>query len=199
VAGDTCTAEGTLLAQWVIADSAGKANVVFFGTQTYACNIQRQAGFEAGMKACTTCTEKSIEFAIAAVATTLPSQIGAALTASQNTNYVVGTFDAVSLAATDQIRQSGKSIKVGGFDANAPNLALIAKSDIQVADVTTGSEDAGWAAVDAALRAVAGQKLPASTAVSTVLITPSNIAGIGQVFKGATGYQDAFKKLWGLS
>ncbi len=200
VAGTACTNEGTILGQFVIADSNGKGNSLFVGTKTYACNVQRLAGYQAAMQACTTCTAKSLDFAIDSLQTTLPQQISSGLTANANVNYVAGTFDAVALAATDQIRQSGKTnIKVVGFDANAPNLQLIAKGDIQVADITTGSEDAGWAAVDAAIRVIAGQTLPNSINVSTVLITKNNAPTIGAVFKGATGYVNQFKTLWGVS
>lgn len=200
VAGDACTKEGTALANWIIADSKGKANALFVGTKTYACNIQRQQSFLDTMKACETCKTDTLEFAIDAIQSGLPQQLQSAIQTKPDLTYIVGTFDAVALAATDAIRQAGKSdsIKVAGFDADAPNLELVKKGDIQVADITTGSTEPGWAAADAAARAIAGKELPPTVSTSQILITKDNIGDIGKTYVGATGFEDQFKKLWNM-
>jgi ribose transport system substrate-binding protein len=200
VAGDACTKEGAALANWIIADSGGKANALFVGTKTYACNIQRQESFISAMKACQTCSTDTLEFAIDAIQSGLPQQLQSAIQTKPNVTYIVGTFDAVALAATDAVRQAGKSgaIKVAGFDADAPNLELIKKGDIQVADITTGSTEPGWAAADAAGRAIAGASLPPVVSTSQVLLTKDNLGQIGKTYVGATGFDAQFKKLWNL-
>jgi ribose transport system substrate-binding protein len=200
VAGDACTKEGTALANWIIADSKGKANVLFAGTKTFACNIQRLQSFTETMKACTTCKVDTLEFAIDAIQSGLPQQLQSAIQSKPDLTYIVGTFDAVALAATDAIRQAGKSdaIKVAGFDADAPNLELVKKGDIQVADITTGSTEPGWAAADAAARAIAGKDLPPTVSTSQILLTKDNIGQIGKTYVGATGFEDQFKKLWNM-
>jgi ribose transport system substrate-binding protein len=201
VAGDACTKEGTALADWIIADSKGKANALFVGTKTFTCNIQRQQSFLDEMKKCETCKTDTLEFAIDAIQSGLPQQLQSALQTKPDVTYIVGTFDAVALAATDAIRQAGKSdaIKVAGFDADAPNLELIKKGDIQVADITTGSTEPGWAAADAAGRAIAGNDLPPTVSTSQLLITKDNIDQLqGGTYVGATGFEDQFKKLWGM-
>jgi len=198
IGGDSCAQGAQHLAQWITANSEGKANVLFVGTKTYACNIQREEAFTAEMKKCTTCKVTSLPFAIDAVQSQLPQQLQSGLQSNPDVNYVVGTFDAVALAATDAIRQAGKAdqIKVAGFDGDAPNLALIAKGDIQVADVTTGTQEPGWSAADASARAMIGQKLPDSIPITDVTIDKTNAAQIG-VYKGPTDYEQQFKTLWG--
>jgi ribose transport system substrate-binding protein len=200
VAGDACTKEGEALANWIIADSKGKANTLFVGTKTYACNIQRQESFVKAMKACETCKSDTMEFAIDSIQSGLPQQLQSAIQSKPDVTYIVGTFDAVALAATDAIRQAGKtdSIKVAGFDADAPNLELIKKGDIQVADITTGSTEPGWAAADAAGRAIAGNDLPPVVSTSQVLLTKDNLGEIDKTYVGATGFEDQFKQLWGM-
>lgn len=200
VAGDACTKQGTALANWIIADSKGKANALFVGTKTFACNIQRQESFVEAMKACETCKTETLEFAIDAIQSGLPQQLQSAIQTKPDLTYIVGTFDAVALAATDAIRQAGKSdaIKVAGFDADAPNLELVRKGDIQVADITTGSTEPGWAAADAAGRAIAGDDLPPIVSTSQVLLTKDNIGEIDGTYVGATGFEDQFKTLWGM-
>jgi ribose transport system substrate-binding protein len=199
IAGETCPEEGKAAANWVIADSEGKANVVFIGTQTYTCNKQREAGFMEQMETCSECTAKTLTFSIATMQSSLPQQINAELQSNTEVEYMVGTFDAVSLAAAEAIRQAGKTeqIQVGGFDANAPNLELIGNEEIQKFDVTSGTTEPGWAGIDAAARVMNGEKVPPSTPVTTVMITANNIEKIGEAYVGAEGFEEQFEKLWG--
>ncbi len=199
VAGETCPEEGEAAAKWVIADSEGKANVVFVGTQTYTCNKQRQEGFMNAMKACTECKASTLTFSIATMGSSLPQQLQAELQSNTEVEYMVGTFDAVSLAAAEAIRQAGKTdqIQVGGFDANGPNLEMIREGEIQKFDVTSGTTEPGWVAADAAARVINGEKLEPSTPVTTVMVTSGNIEQIGEAYLGAEGFEEQFEKLWG--
>jgi len=199
VAGETCPEEGKAAANWVIANSEGKANVVFVGTQTYTCNKQRQEGFMNQMKTCSECKASTLTFSIATMQSSLPQQLQAELQSNTEVEYIVGTFDAVSLAAAEAIRQAGKTeqIQVGGFDANGPNLEMIRNGEIQKFDVTSGTTEPGWVAADAAARVINGEKLEPSTPVTTVMVTGENIEQIGEAYAGAEGFEEQFKKLWG--
>ncbi|HTT96091.1 MAG TPA: sugar ABC transporter substrate-binding protein [Solirubrobacterales bacterium] len=199
VAGETCPEEGKSAANWVIANSEGKANVVFVGTQTYTCNKQRQEGFMDQMKTCSECKASTLTFSIATMQSSLPQQLQAELQSNSEIEYMVGTFDAVSLAAAEAIRQAGKTeqIQVGGFDANGPNLEMIRNDEIQKFDVTSGTTEPGWVAADAAARVINGEELEPSTPVTTVMVTAENIEQIGEAYAGAEGFEEQFKKLWG--
>jgi ribose transport system substrate-binding protein len=199
VAGNTCTQQAKTIADAIIADSKGKANVLWVGTNTYTCNVQRQAGFLAEMKTCTTCTVHTLSFDITAITSQLPQQLTSALQSNPSLTYVVGTFDAVALAATQAIRQAGKasSIKVAGFDGDAPDLQLVKNGDIQMWDDVTGGGEPGFAAVDAAARHAVGKPVPPVTDVTTMLVTKSNYAQIAPTYQGPSGYAAQFEKLWG--
>jgi ribose transport system substrate-binding protein len=199
VAGETCPEEGKAAANWVIADSEGKANVVFVGTQTYTCNKQRQEGFIDQMKTCSECKASTLTFSIATMGSSLPQQLQAELQSNSEVEYMVGTFDAVSLAAAEAIRQAGKTedIQVGGFDANGPNLEMIRNEEIQKFDVTSGTTEPGWVAADAAARVINGEELEPSTPVTTVMVTSGNIEQIGEAYLGAEGFEEQFETLWG--
>jgi ribose transport system substrate-binding protein len=199
VAGNTCVQQAKDIANAIIADSKGKANVLFVGTSTYQCNVQRQQGFVAQMKTCPSCQVKTMEFAIDAVGTQLPNQLQASLQSNPSLTYVVGTFDAVALAATQAVRQAGKStsIKVAGFDGDAPDLALVKKGDIQKWDDVTGGAEPGFAAVDAAARHELGKSVPPVTNITTLLVTAANYAKIAPAYQGPSGYAQQFAKLWG--
>jgi ribose transport system substrate-binding protein len=199
VAGNTCTQQAKTIADAIIADSKGKANVLWVGTKTYTCNIQRQTGFLNEMKTCTTCTASTLTFDITSLTSQLPQQLTSALQSNPNLTYVVGTFDAVALAATQAIRQAGKasSIKVAGFDGDAPDLQLVSKGDIQMWDSVTGGSEPGYAAIDAAARHAAGKTVPPVTDITTMLVTKDNYAQIAPAYQGPNGYAAQYKKLWG--
>lgn len=199
VGGTSCSEGAKEMADWVIADSEGKANVLFVGTNTFACNVQRLDAFTTQMATCETCNVDTLKFAIASIQSTLPQQIQAELQSNPDIDYIVGTFDAVALAAADIVRQAGKadSIKVAGFDGDGPNLELIQQGDIQAADVATGGLEPGWVAADAAARLIAGEKLEPNSPVTNVVITDTNAAEIGGSYDGPAGFEDQFKALWG--
>jgi ribose transport system substrate-binding protein len=200
VAGDACTVEGKMVAESIIADSNGKANALFLSTKAFNCNAQRLQGFQQEMALCTTCQSTNTDFDISTFQTALPLQLQATLQTNPKLTYIAGTFDAIANIAADAIRTAGKTnIKVIGFDANAPNLQLITNGDIQYADAATGASEPSWAAMDAAVRLLAGQTLPPSTPVTAFLITKSNIGQVGQVYNGPAGYDTQFKQLWGVS
>jgi ribose transport system substrate-binding protein len=199
VAGNTCTQQAKTIADAIIADSQGKANALFVGTSTFTCNIQRQQAFLAEMKTCTTCTVHTLSFAIDAITSQLPNQLQSALQSNPNLTYVVGTFDAVALAATQAIRQAGKtsSIKVAGFDGDAPNLQLVKSGNIQMWDSVTGGGEPGFAAIDAAARHAVNKTVPPVTDITTLLVTKSNYAQIAPAYQGPSGYAQQYLKLWG--
>jgi ribose transport system substrate-binding protein len=200
VAGDACTKEGAVLADAIVADSNGKAHAAFIDTTDFNCNVQRLQGFRSEYDKCTTCAAlKTLDFSISALQTDLPRQTQAFLQANPDLSYVAGTFDAVANIAVDAVRQAGRSIKVAGFDADPANVANVAKGDIQMWDITTGTGDPGWAAMDAAARVASGQTVPPVISVSQVLITKDNASQIGAAYVGPTGYMDAYKKNWGVS
>ena len=198
VGGDSCLNQSEKLANWVIADSGGKANVLWVGTKTFRCNVQREESFMKTLATCDTCKAESLTFAIDAVQSALPSQLQSALQSNPDITYVVGTFDAAALAATDAIRQAGKTdkIRVAGFDGNEPNLQLVAKGDVQVADNMTGSQEPGWSAIDAAARVIAGEQVPPVLPLTSVIVTQENAAEIGS-YEGPPNYQEQFEQLWG--
>jgi ribose transport system substrate-binding protein len=199
VNGSTCENEGKTIANWVMADSEGKANVLFVGTQTYKCNQQRQTGFLSAIEACTTCDVQTLEYSIESISTTLPQQIQSKLQSDSSIEYVIATPDAAALSAVQAVRQSGKSesVKVAGFDGDAPNVALVKSGEIDAAETATGFGQDGWIAADAAARAIAGQKVPKDSPDTILLITNKNAGEIeGSQYQGVPNYEEQFEKLW---
>jgi ribose transport system substrate-binding protein len=191
--------QGKEVADWVIADSGGKANALWVGETTLAIDRQRKASFEEEMKKCTECVVSDIQFSQASAETQLPQQLQAKVTSDPDINYIIGTYDSVALAAANAVRNAGKSesIKVIGEDANIPNLELIKKGEIQVADAASASREPGWTTADATARVLSGVSVPHDVKTATMIITPNNITELpNEEFQGAIEFEKQFEDLW---
>jgi hypothetical protein len=69
---------------------------------------------------------------------------------------------------------------------------------LQNVDITVGQGEVAWAGVDAAVRVISGQSVPAITPVNYWIIDTSNISQVpSNGFLGPAGYEDQFRALWG--
>lgn len=191
--------QGQEVADWVIAESAGEANVLFVGETALGIDRQRRASFEEGIERCSNCSYEYLQFSQASAATQLPQQLQAALNSNPDIDYIVGTYDGVALAAANAVRNAGKqdSVKVVGLDANIPNLELIKKDEIQVADSAQGSVEPGWTAADATARVLADGEPLGDVPNALMIITPKNIGELPNgSFEGAIDFEQQFEELW---
>ena len=192
--------EATLLADYIISASNGKAHVLYIGENQDQDGVQRGKGFSSEMAKCTSCKVTTIPVDFNTEATSGPPAISAALTADPSINWVVGNSDGSAAIAVSVIEQLGKaaSISVAGMDANPQDIQYMKAGRVQKVDATVGQGEVAWAAVDAAGLFVTGHKLPLAWPVNIWLITPKNVKKIPStgVFFGPNGYQAQFKALW---
>jgi ABC-type sugar transport system substrate-binding protein len=197
VAGTACLDEASLVADYVMVHTNGKANSLFVSEDTLSCDTQRTSAYSKVMKRCPTCKTSNLTFNLSTMTSDLPQKVTAALQTNPNLNYVAGVFDQVAGIASTAIRQAGKKIPVAGMDANPPNLQAIASGGLQNVDVTVGQGEVAWAGVDAAVRVISGQKVPVVTPVNYWIIDRSNIKQVPKGgFMGPNGYQSQFQALW---
>jgi ribose transport system substrate-binding protein len=194
------TVEAQLLADYVIAKSNGKADVLYVGEDNDQDGVFRGKSFDAEMAKCTTCTLTNILTNNTTIETTGGPAITAALEAHPKIDWVVGSFDepaALAVLATEQLGRSS-TIKVGGMDADPQNLQYIKEGKVQVVDATVGQGEVAWAAVYAASEVLSGIKVPLATPVNIWLIDTSNISQVGSngLFFGPNNYQGLFEALW---
>jgi ribose transport system substrate-binding protein len=198
VAGGTHTYDaGVQLANGVIAQSNGKAQVIFFTDKEYASEIATTQGFNATIKKCITCSVKYITYSVATMQTGLPTQALAVIQQNPNINWYAGPNDGVPAAVAQAIRQSGKSgLHTASVYGYTPNLQLV-RTGQQAFDIMHSHAEWGWAAVDAAARVFSGLKVPNTEDVTVVNYTQQNAATIGPFYNGPPNYQAQFEKLWG--
>jgi ribose transport system substrate-binding protein len=194
------------VADWIIADSAGKAKVLINestdspSTQAYVAAAQ--AEFKKYCSGCTVVINKisSANFSL------IGSSTSSALLSNPGIDYVVPEFEQYLEPTTGGITQSGKKagIKVVTSAAQIDSLQEL-KAGQLAAGAGQSSGFQGWVDADAALRLMLKQSVPQVT-VPTRLFTSSNIGSLaltntaqtsGEWF-GSTSYQQAYKKLWGV-
>jgi ribose transport system substrate-binding protein len=203
---DPGTSQLVEAADWIIADSAGKAKVLINEStdspSTLAYVAAAQAEFRKYCSGCTVTINKisSANFSL------IGSSTSSALLSNPGTDYVMPEFEQYLQPTTGGIQQSGKaaSIKVVTSAAQIDSLQeLKAKQLAAAAGQSAGYQ--GWVDADAALRMMAKQTIP-PTKVPTRLFTTGNIAALtltdaaqtSGAWYGPTSYQQAYKTLWGL-
>lgn len=197
VSTDQCLA-GKLNAAYMIANSPdGKPKVAMVTGNEYPivkvrAECSKKAFEEAGAD-----IVSSQEIRAAEVATTATSMASALLQQhpAGQLDYIWAPYDAAGLFLANGIESSGRSdVKVVGFDANAPNIQLIAKGGGEAATVASVLEWAGWGAVDELVRSFDGAPLVKSYGISQQLYTKANASHPATPLN----YEAKFREIWGL-
>jgi ribose transport system substrate-binding protein len=199
---------GAALADWVIADSNGKANTLIVNLPAFPIlTAQRDAVKAEFAKTCPTCTTADLAATVGDLSTgAVPGSIVSYLQTHTNINYVYETYEGFdTMGVAKEIASAGLAgkVKIVGEQAFAPELQEIIK----------GTEHAWselpealsmWTMVDQMARLAVGQWSSADerkAAVAPFYII-SNAAqakplvNLPHGWDGPTGYTDLFKSLW---
>jgi ribose transport system substrate-binding protein len=199
--GYVCEHEAEILANQIVAESGGEANVAIFADTVYQCNQQRAAGLENVLSECEGCTFTVEQFSAATAQTDLPPLFQSTIQGNPDLEWIVSAPGFAGSLAAASIRESGKSgeISVGTFDGEEPELELLRQKEIVKLDVLSGIYENGWCVVDLISRLLAGEPVPGNIENPTQqALTQENVPAEGS-FEGAEGYEEQFKKLWGVS
>lgn len=154
---DYSKAEGRAKADWVIAQTQGKA-VALSMRQTDGPLANAIAdGFDDEMKSvCPSCTVIPLTYTLADQGSgALPSKLSQALLSHHDVNAVMAPFDAVLIGGEAQAIQrsaDGRSIAVIGGEGYPGNLALMKNDAGEDAVVFESTAWMGWGAVDSMIR-----------------------------------------------
>lgn len=199
------------VADWIINDSQGKADVVINqstdGPSPVAFVAAAKDEFAQQCPACKVTINEisSANFAL------IPSSTSSALLKNPNAKYVVSEFDQYLQPTLGGVQQAGRIAAVKGVSgaAQLAGLQMLKNKNFLYASVGQASAYQGWADADAVLRMMTGttgDKLPQYT-IPVRLFTRDNIGEVpltsaaeasGEWF-GPADYPDSFVKLWGLS
>jgi ribose transport system substrate-binding protein len=198
--GYVCEHEAELLANQIIAQTNGEANVAVFADTVYQCNQQRAKGLEKVLSECSGCSLDTESFSAATMQTDLGPQIQAEIQGNPDLDWIVAAPGAAGSLAAASVREAGKSeeISIGTFDGEEPELELLRKEEIVKLDVLSGIYENGWCVVDLISRYLGEKPVPGNIENPTQqVLDTSNVPAEGS-FEGAENYEAQFKKLWGV-
>jgi ribose transport system substrate-binding protein len=196
------------VADWIIADSNGKANVLIAElTDSPSTQAWIQKGAVAEYKKnCPGCKTTVAKINIASLQLA-PSKISSELLRNQDTNYVQPQFDAVAQPIQAGVQQAGFASKVKAASATGllTGLQQVKQQGFIKADMGLDYAYQGWAIADEVFRMMLGQP-PVEENIPQRLFTKENVGSLkltpeaeasGEWF-GSTAFRDMFTKLWGL-
>lgn len=207
--GDTTFVQktGPLMADWAIADSNGKSNVLVVSIPDFAVLVSETDAYKAEMaKNCPSCKVTELNVTIDdLVGGKVPAAVASKLQSDPSINYVFNSFGSLPGGLTAALDSAGllKQVKVYGQDFSKFDL-----DEIVAGTMGAWSADpkayAAWLMVDAAARLSLGMPLDeerAAAALPTYLVTDAatakQISDDGGDWNPPT-MADDFKKLWGV-
>ncbi len=199
-----------LVADWIIADSKGKAHVLVIDTNDLSLKTAvTKNGYEHEFATrCPGCdvTVDSVTSS-ADWGTMVTPLVTSALTKDPSIDYVVAEYDPEVPGAITALAQLGKqgTVKVAAYNASLEQMQDLAQKDYVSVEVGSNQDSLGWAEADQVLRVLAGKKPVQSEATGTRVFTSANIGSVKlnttDFYSGAwygSSFEAAYKKLWGL-
>jgi ABC-type sugar transport system substrate-binding protein len=191
---------GSAIADWIIKDSDGKANIIVYNDPEFEGVVNQHHGVMDTFAAkCSGCTVVADEFTASTVATTLGQQVVGYLRAHPDVTYVYAPYDPSAFAMAAAIRQAGMGdrIRLVSLLGNEENIALIRKGDVQVATAAFDTRYSGFATVDQIIRYLNKQPLfePHGENVPYTILDKTNLPEKGN-WASSNGYVEKFQALW---
>jgi ribose transport system substrate-binding protein len=193
-------------ADWAIADSNGKANVLLEPYTDSPSTLSYDVTTEALIKReCPAC-QVSVQKIGLATASLTPSQTSSALLSHQGVQYVLPEYDALDQGVLQGIQQSGfaQKVKVATSGGDLPALQDIKAGHLAL-DVGESFPYEGWANADEAMRMMLGKpivpekpplRMFTAANVGSVSLTPA--AQASGSWYGSDSYTTMFEHLWGV-
>lgn len=196
---------GRAMANFIVADSEGEANVILFSVPEQATANIEQEGFEEEFEKL--CPECAMEV------TALPigqwengqSVTSSALKKNPDANYLVPMYDGVETYMEPGIltASNAQNIKVVSLNASVAQMEKLAAGEIVAAEVGFSLKQTGYAFVDQALRVLTEAEPSANSNIEPRLFTANNIAEIDVKKDESTWYEPPnivpkFQELWGI-
>jgi ribose transport system substrate-binding protein len=194
------------LAEWTIADSGGKADLLINqNTDGPSPAAFVDAGKQVFSEKCPDC-KVTINGVSSSNFSLVPSSTSAALLKDPNIGYVQSQFEQFLQPTQAGIQSASKTgLKVITGAAELSSLKALQSGQIQAAAGQAASYQA-WADIDAVLRMMQGKQAP-DYDIPVRLFTQDSVADLdvtedalesGEWF-GPTTFTDDFKKLWGVA
>jgi ribose transport system substrate-binding protein len=173
-------ADGAGLADWAIADSGGKASILFL----YDPSIVPQASAyravkDEAAKNCAGCKVDGLPIQSAQAGKVIPGQVLSYVQKHPDVKYVLTILSSNALGVGQALKSAGLSVKVGTSDSQPQNLDAVSKG-VEAVAMPNELSSLAWRMTDAAVRLTERVPLPHDLAEpigARQLFDRSNIAG----------------------
>lgn len=196
-------AQGTMVGDFLVAESNGSAQVLFITDNAFPGPKQRTDVAQETLKKCTGCsTVETINMSIQDATGPRASQvISAALNRyGKKIQYIVTPYDAVDPFVYNALKQTGRTdVKIVGGVAGAAQSKLCHDGAVSATTVVALGW-LGWAGADQLNRAFAGEPpAPDDTNIPTFLATPKTCPADGAAENAIQAdWQGGYKAIWGV-
>jgi ribose transport system substrate-binding protein len=205
--GNNSYLQSELAADWIIANSNGKADILAVENteDPVTSSFLTQGGLPQFTKYCPGCKVKVVK-TTAEQLNLLPSAIDTALVQDPGINYVFPEFDEDVTATINGLQQApqGKSAKLSSATALLPDLQRIKDGSFQYGDAGNNPAFVGWAGLDQLMRMMLKMQPINNELVPVRLFDSANIGSVSLTsaafqsgaWYGNTTYQQTFESLW---
>jgi hypothetical protein len=193
-------AAGKVLANWVIADSDGKADAAYFAIPTLPSLAGQEKSFQQTAAACTTCQLTTIPVSLSQEANgSVASTVVGYVQTHASVKYLVFAEGTLTTGVRQALNTAGlgKDVKLVTWDAGVANLQALKAGQEQMGLVFP-AQAAPWYLVDAMARYSEGSLTPSLSDVDVPLqiFTPNSLPTMPWPWQGPPDYQQQFEKLW---
>jgi len=197
---------GRLEADFVIADSGGKADTVVVTSKDAPSTAPLVRGLKDEFtRRCRGCKLRFVDVPFPDWATKLRTEVQSALVRDPGVDYVIPIYDSMSQFAVPAIvgsRRAGR-VKISTFNGTPFVLRMLQEKDVVAMDAGEDLAWIGWASMDQAFRKIAGQRPVRSENTPLRVFDDRNVDEAGRPPRFDRGYGDAYvdgyRKLWGLT
>ncbi len=197
---------GTDVAEWIIADSDGKADVLILDFPGFTNVNQRAAAIKKSLESdCADCRVRTADVAPATIGTNLAPLVTNQLQQNPGIDYIWGSDDCCVSFMLQGIQQAGKTgeVKLASMTGYPEQMTQLKTGEL-AAELASPTFYAAWLAVDSLGRLMADEKTEKFWRLPQRIWTDGTIADAPpEVFKVGwnteADYESKFEELWGVS
>jgi ribose transport system substrate-binding protein len=196
---------GRIEADWVIADSGGRANVLVITSNDARSTVPLLEGLKGEFETrCPACEVRYVDVPIPDWSVRVQTEVQSALIRDPEIDYVIPIYDSMSQYVVPAIRASNATerVKISTFNGTPFVLEMLQDEDIVRMDVGENLAWVGWATMDQAFRLIAGVEPAGSANTPLRVFDDANIDEAGRPPELDQGYGAAFvpgfEELWGV-
>ncbi|GAA1850615.1 hypothetical protein GCM10009836_33120 [Pseudonocardia ailaonensis] len=195
---------GELMAAYIVADSGGQANSVYFNVPAFVNLVKMQDEFLARMKdLCASCPTATQDIPVTALGNGVPQLIVGYLRAHPQVNYVSLSIDSLAAGLPAALKAAGLDhVKIVGEGGGDTTWQYIKTGD-QIASVPSPFVETYLAGLDSIVRHVSGAPQVPSQLARFWVVTKDNVGDTDVKVNGTlpvvAGSDAMFQKLWGVA